>query len=126
MNAILAGLLGALLTTVVFLFFRDKKLLFSIVLAAIGFLYIGFNWSDSTLLTVSVVQAVVFLLLAYYGYQGSALLLVAGYFLHGLFDLGFHFLADTRLMPPEYDMICLGYDWAIAAYLFYLIRKYPA
>lgn len=124
MNPILAGLVGALLTAVVFLFFKDKKLLFAIVLAAIGFLYVGFNWSDSTLLTASVIQAIIFLLLAYYGYQGNALLLVAGYFLHGLFDLVFHWLGDARLMPPDYDLICLGYDWAIAAYLFYLIRKY--
>ena len=52
----------------------------------------------------------------------NALLLAAGYFLHGIWDLAFGLWASSKLLPPHYDLFCLAIDFTMGLYL--LLLKY--
>lgn len=125
MTAALIGLTSSLTTILLFGFFKriDKNTLYGLILAAIGFLYVGFAWTDITIVTINILQAVVFLLLAYYGIKKNANFLIAGYFLHGLWDFMYGWLASSALTPPDYDWFCLTYDFVVGAYLVWLQIK---
>jgi hypothetical protein len=122
-----SALIGTSLGIVIILLFIllnkfDKKLIYGLILACIGFLYVGYTWSDTTLFITNSLQAVVFLFLAYFGVTKNVNLLIAGYFLHGAWDFLFSYLFSTALMPPHYDWFCLTIDWVIGFYLL-LVRK---
>jgi len=97
----------------------DEKLLYGLILAGIGFLYVGFTWTDLEALISSSVQAVVFVLIACYGMVKNELILAIGYILHGCWDLVYHFINLPDLLPPHYDLFCSVLDFTIAAYLLY-------
>lgn len=92
MTAALIGISSGLV--IIFLFIQlkqfDKKLIYGLILSGIGFLYVGFTWTNLPALIVNCIQAVVFLFLAYYGVEKSLYLLAGGYFLHGTWDLLYH------------------------------------
>jgi hypothetical protein len=98
----------------------DKKLIYGLILAGIGFLYVGFVWTDLQALVVNSVQAVVFLLLAYYGMQKKIYILAVGFFLHGCWDITYTFFRDPKLIPPHYDLFCLSIDFTIGIYLLFV------
>ena len=62
-------------------------------------------------------QAVFFLLLAYCGITKKVTFLIAGYFLHGLWDLAYGHFNLPDLVPPHYDLFCLAIDFTIGLYL---------
>jgi|SRR5688500_8631268 len=95
----------------------DKSIGYGLILSGIGFLYVGFTWSDTTALIITSVQAVFFLFVAWYGIKKSLYILGAGYFLHGLWDLVYHLFPGSSLVPPRYDLFCLSIDFTIGAYL---------
>jgi hypothetical protein len=119
MNAALIGFSGGLATIALFTLLKkfDKNIIYGLILACIGFLYVGYTWSDSTLFIVNSLQAVVFLFIAYFGIARGKYFLIAGYFLHGAWDFLFSYLISTPLMPPHYDWFCLTIDWVIGFYL---------
>jgi len=100
----------------------DKPTIYGLILSAIGFLYVGFTWMNLQALVVNCIQAVFFLFLAYFGIKKNIYILIAGYFLHGTWDLLYNLFPNTNLIPPHYDLFCLSIDFTIGFYLL-LIRS---
>ncbi len=119
MNSILIGITAGILTIsmVACLKQLDKKIVYGLILSGIGFLYVGFTWSDLKSVIITSVQAIAFLLIAYYGIKKSLYLMAAGYFLHGIWDLAYDLFPKTNLIPPHYDLFCLSIDFTIGIYL---------
>jgi hypothetical protein len=101
----------------------DKHVIYGLILSAIGFLYVGFSWTDPTSLIACILQALLFLFIAYYGSKNRMLLLAGGYLLHGIWDLVFNQVTSLTLVPPHYDLFCLAVDFTIAFYLILLSYK---
>ena len=95
----------------------DKPVIYGLILSGIGFLYVGFTWSDTKALIITCVQAVFFLFIAWYGIKKSLYILGGGYFLHGIWDLVYNLFPASSLIPPHYDLFCLSIDFTIGAYL---------
>jgi hypothetical protein len=98
----------------------DKQTFYGLILAGIGFLYVGFTWSDTVAVIINGIQAVFFLFIAAYGIRKGPLTLAAGYFLHGTWDLVYNLFQDAGLIPPHYDLFCLSIDFTIGFYLLFL------
>jgi hypothetical protein len=123
MNAAIIGILSSVITILLVLLKRfDQKIVYGLILTAIGFLYIGYTWTNITIGIISGVQALLFLQLSYFGIKKNSYFLIAGYFMHGLWDLIYGQLGNTNLPPPHYDLFCLTYDFVVGFYL--LILKY--
>lgn len=122
MNATLIGISAGVFTLLIFTFFKrlDKDLIYGLILAAIGFLYVGYTWSDISALIMNLLQALFFLMLAYFGVKKNSYYLIAGYFLHGLWDFMYGHVGDPGLIPPDYDWFCSTYDFIIGFYLLIL------
>jgi len=95
----------------------DKPVIYGLILSGIGFLYVGFTWSDTKALIITCVQAVFFLFIAWYGIKKSLYILGGGYFLHGIWDLVYNLFPASSLIPPHYDLFCLSIDFTMGAYL---------
>ncbi|MEJ0105507.1 MAG: DUF6010 family protein [Bacteroidota bacterium] len=113
MIAVIIGMsLGFLIILIIALLkSMDKEILYGLILSGIGFLYVGFTWTDPQALIVNCVQATLFLLLSYYGIKKSIYFLIAGYFLHGSWDILYSLFARTTIIPPHYDLFCLSVDF---------------
>ncbi len=124
MNATIIGVSASVFTILVFTIFKrlDKNVIYSLILAAIGFLYVGYTWSDISALIINLLQALLFLMLAYFGIKKNSYYMIAGYILHGGWDFMYGHVGDPGLIPPDYDMFCSTYDFIIGAYL--LILKF--
>ncbi len=125
MAAIIIGISSALLIILAIgiLKFLDKLVIYALVLSGIGFLYVGFVWKDVQALVINSIQAILFIFLAYYGIKKSIYILAAGYFLHGCWDIGYHFFSDPGLIPPQYDLFCSSLDFTICIYLVNLGKR---
>ncbi len=125
MNASIIGITSGIVIIIIFAVLKrfDKKFIYGLILAGIGFLYVGFTWSDFDLFLITSVQAIFFLFLAYYGMKVNLYFLAAGYFLHGLWDIVYGQVANTALIPPHYDLFCLTIDFTIGFYLLFLIYQ---
>ena len=119
MIAAIIGIVSGILTILVIhlLKLADKPVMYGLVLCGIGFIYVGFTWSDTPSLIISSVQAICFLFLAYIGIRKNFIFLIAGYFLHGIWDLAYTFFSSSHLIPPNYDLFCLAIDFTMGAYL---------
>jgi hypothetical protein len=95
----------------------DKTIIYGLILSGIGFLYVGFVWSDLQSLIVNTIQAIVFLVLAHYGIKKSITVLAIGYFLHGCWDIAYSIIKEPGLIPPHYDLFCLSIDFTMGAYI---------
>lgn len=109
------GILTILLAT--FVGKENQKVMYGLVLAGIGFLYVGFTWTDYTQLAVTIAQSFVFLLLAYYGATRSVTILGIGFLVHGIWDLLYHQFTSIHLLPPHYDIFCLVVDVVTGGYI---------
>ncbi len=67
-SAILIGFIGGLLNILLFTLLKklEKGTLYGLVLTGIGFLYVGFVWTDLQALIINSAQAIVFVFIAYY------------------------------------------------------------
>lgn len=126
MTAALIGIGSGLIIILLFSFLKqfDKTIIYGLILCAIGFLYVGYVWTDLRAIVINGAQAVFFLFIAYFGMKKNANLLGIGYFLHGTWDLVYPLFQDPRLIPPHYDMFCLSIDFIMGAYLLILSLKY--
>lgn len=126
MNALIIGISSGLF--IIFLIGmlkkHDKRLLYGIILSGIGFLYVGFAWSNLHALVINSIQAICFLFLAYYGIMKSIYLLAIGYFMHGCWDIAYHFFNEPGLIPPHYDLFCSSLDFIICLYLLICRKKF--
>ncbi len=101
---------------------EDKQPIYGLILSGIGFLYVGFTWSDTVAVIINGSQAIFFLFIAAYGIRKGLHILAGGYFLHGIWDLVYKLFQEPRLIPPRYDLFCLSIDFTIGFYL--LFRGY--
>lgn len=119
MIATLIGLSSSLITILIFASLTriDKNSIYALILAGIAFLYVGYTWTNFEIAVISFLQTLFFLLFAYLGIRKSGYYLVAGYFLHGVWDGVYPLLGSRDLLPPDYDYFCLTYDFIVAIYL---------
>lgn len=110
-----SGLLVILVITI--LKQLDKKVVYGFILSGIGFLYVGFVWTDLHALVINSFQAITFFFIAYYGMVKNINILAAGFFLHGGWDMAYHFFNEPGLIPPHYDWFCLSIDFTFAIYI---------
>ena len=124
MIAVTIGILSGFLTilTIAILKKLDKPTIYGLVLSGIGFLYVGYTWTNLQALILNALQALFFLFLAYFGIKKSINFLIAGYFLHGSWDMVYDLFSNSGLIPPHYDLFCLSIDFTIGFYL--LMLKY--
>jgi hypothetical protein len=124
----LAAIIGIVSGIVAILIIRFVKALnnnttYGLVLTGIGFLYVGYTWSHLESLVINSIQAMVFLVLANLGIRKNENYLVAGFFLHGVWDLIYPFIGNEHLIPPHYDIFCLSIDFTMGLYLLYDVAK---
>ena len=119
MTSIIIGISSALLTILFIAILKqlDKTTMYGLILSGIGFLYVGFVWTDLQALVINSIQAIVFVFLAYYGLKKSINVLAAGYFLHGCWDIAYGVIQEPGLIPPHYDLFCSFLDFTIGAYI---------
>ena len=119
MIPVIIGISSGLIIIILFVILKqfDKRVVYGLILTGIGFLYVGFTWTDLQALIVNSAQAVFFLLIAYYGVKKSLYILAAGYFLHGSWDLVYSLFPGSNLIPPHYDLFCLSIDFTIGFYI---------
>lgn len=101
----------------------DEMAFYGLMLAAIGALYVGFTWTDTTSFIINCVQAFFFGTIAYLGIKKSMYFMAAGFVLHGAFDFVYSLFPLPDLRPPHYDVFCLSIDWVIGAYLFIIAYR---
>ena len=119
MSAAIIGISSGLLVIFLFIILKrfDKKLIYGQILTGIGFLYVGFVWTDLKDLVINSIQAILFLFIAYYGVKKNIYLLAFGFFLHGCWDITYTFFRDPGLIPPHYDLFCLTIDFVMGIYI---------
>ena len=126
MIPVFIGIVSGVLVILIFYLLKqfDKAMMYGLILSGIGFLYVGFTWSDTTALIVNCVQAIFFLFFAAYGIRKDLYILAIGYFLHGTWDMVYNLFPGSNLIPPHYDLFCLSIDFTIGLYLImYSYRK---
>jgi len=126
MIPVFIGIVSGVLVILIFYILKqfDKAMMYGLILSGIGFLYVGFTWSDTTALIVNCVQAIFFLFFAAYGIRKDLYILAIGYFLHGTWDMVYNLFPGSNLIPPHYDLFCLSIDFTIGLYLImYSYRK---
>ena len=119
MTSIIIGISGGLLTIILLGICKqlDKKIMYGLTLAGIGFLYVGFTWTDISSLIITSLQAIGFVLIVYVGIKKNGYYLAAGYFLHGIWDLVYDIFRLPNVIPPHYDLFCLSIDFTIGFYI---------
>jgi len=119
MIPVIIGISSGLVVILIFVLLKriDKPIIYGLILSGIGFLYVGFTWTDIQALIITCVQAVFFLFIAWYGIKNGLAILAAGYFLHGIWDLIYDLFSSSSLIPPHYDLFCLSIDFTIGFYL---------
>ena len=126
MTAVAIGILSGSLTILLGYIFKlaDKKVYYGLILSGIGFLYVGFVWTDLQALIIDSIQAIGFLLLAYYGITKNMHILTIGYFLHGCWDITYGWFQNPALIPPDYDLFCMAIDFTLGIYLLIFTKKF--
>jgi hypothetical protein len=119
------GIVSGVLAIILIRFVKtlNNHTTYGLVLTGIGFLYVGFTWSHLESFIINAVQAIAFLLLANWGIRKNENYLVAGFFLHGGWDLIYPLIAKATLIPPHYDIFCLSIDFTMGFYLLYDLAK---
>ena len=119
MTSIIIGISSAVLTILFIAILKqlEKTTIYGLILSGIGFLYVGFVWTDLQAVVINCIQAVVFVFIAYYGLKKSIYILAAGYFLHGCWDIAYRVIQEPGLIPPHYDLFCSFLDFTIGAYI---------
>lgn len=125
MIAVIIGIVSGLATILIIGLLKklDKPAMYGLVLSGIGFLYVGYTWTDLQALVMTALQAIFFLFLAYFGIKKHINFLIAGYFLHGSWDVVYDLFPSSNLIPPHYDLFCLSIDFTIGFYLLLIKQR---
>jgi hypothetical protein len=88
MQAIIIGIVSGLISIVCITLMKklDKATVYAMILTGIGFLYVGYTWTDPLSLALNSIQALGFMFIGYFGIRNLHLLAL-GFFLHGGWDL---------------------------------------
>ena len=126
MTATIIGISLGIVIIMLFIIFKqfDKKMIYGQILTAIGFLYVGFAWNDAVTLVINSIQAIAFLLLAYFGIKGRLSILALGFFLHGCWDMTYKLFRDPAMIPPHYDWFCLSIDYVFCIYILIFKKQF--
>jgi hypothetical protein len=118
MNDIFIGALGGIMTILLLETFKslDGKLFSALTLVGIAYIYVGFAWHEPVSLGIVIVGTLIFTALAYFGYTYKLHLIIAGFLLHGVWDLVYPLVSNT--LPEGYDKFCFTFDVIIAIYLY--------
>jgi hypothetical protein len=100
----------------VFKFF-NKKIIATLTLVGIAFIYVGFSWQHIPELIVVSISVLFFMLLSYYGFTKNFKLIIVGLVLHGIWDITFSFFSSV--VPKGYDIFCLTVDLILALYFYF-------
>ena len=121
-RAIAIGGGGAALTGAAVWGFRafDPVVVHALLVAGIGFIYVGFALADGRV-GVGVIESIV--ALVFFWLAAGALTIWAplagvALVLHGIWDLLHHPRAITTKLPVWYPSMCAVYDWVLAAIFF--------
>lgn len=98
----------------------DRRLIGSLTLTGIAFIYIGFSWADVPSLVSAILAVAVFFWLSYFGYKRNFVLVIAGLVLHGIWDIVFPLFSTTA--PEGYGIFCLTVDLLLALYFFIRVK----
>jgi hypothetical protein len=98
----------------------DKRLLGAFTLAGIAFIYLGFAWTDTQSLIITIFGVALFLVLSYFGYKENFNFIIAGLVLHGLWDILFPLFSTTA--PKGYDVFCVTVDLLLPMYFFVRVK----
>jgi hypothetical protein len=124
MQAIIIGIVSGLISIVCITLMKklDKATVYAMILTGIGFLYVGYTWTDPLSLALNSIQALGFMFIGYFGIRNLHLLAL-GFFLHGGWDLVYDVLPLPDLRPPHYDLFCLSIDWVMGIYLVIVAKR---
>ena len=100
----------------------DKASIGALMLTAIAFIYVGFAGNDLKSLSIEGGQALIFLLIAYYGLTKKTWLIPFGLALHALWDVIHLWTGLGELTPLNYEIYCIGVDSILAIYLFLKLK----
>ena len=114
---------------------RRELQIYAAGLVAAALVYVAFALAgrvSGAWLAVELAGLAAFTLLALPGLKGSPLPLAVGWAAHALWDPLLHSDAvthagsDVHVVPDWYRLLCAGFDFALAAYLFTLSRRATA
>ncbi|MDX1960272.1 MAG: DUF6010 family protein [Leptospiraceae bacterium] len=100
----------------VFKFF-NRKLIATLTLVGIAFIYIGFVWKSINELIFVSLGVLFFMLLSYFGFIKNFKLIILGFVLHGVWDMIFPLFSNQ--IPKGYDIFCLTVDLLLATYFYF-------
>jgi hypothetical protein len=117
-----AGILLAMLASglLSFVLTEPRLDILAVGLAAIGSVYVGSAIAQKQRQSILTETAIALLcvVLALLGLWFSPVWLVAGYVLHGVWDLFHHSQsAGAQISQRWYPPLCVGFDWAIALFI---------
>jgi hypothetical protein len=95
---------------------------FAFLLVFIAAIYVGTALAGSGPLTIAIqtLVALAFVFIAILGLWYSPIWLVAGYFLHGVWDMLHHWVRHDMRLPRWYPPACLVYDWLVGGFVLYM------
>jgi hypothetical protein len=129
-RAIIVGIVGAALTALVgwSSLIPDPVAYYSVWLAVIGAIYLGFAFSDGrvSIVILEFSVATVFLILAFLGLWQAPALIGVGLVLHGFWDLAHRPRWITTRIPSWYPPFCAAFDFVFAGAFFWLARAVAA
>lgn len=124
----IGGVVLSLLAFLLSKFTKDiigRTLLATVLFAAAG-AYFGFAFTEGVppiWQLIELLHVVAFGAMGLVGWRGSAKWLALGYALHPLWDFGLHYLGPGRSFAPlSYTVLCLTFDWVVAAYILIAYR----
>lgn len=96
---------------------------FAILLVLITGIYIGFAVEDGRRgkLILETIVALGFCVLVLLGMWKWPILIAAGYFLHGVWNLLHHPIKLGARVKNWYPPACLAYDWLVGAYIYFFM-----
>ena len=112
---------GVIIALLEVLRFLEKRLIASLTLTGIAFIYIGFSWNDTPSLIFCIAGVALFFALSYFGYKNNFKLVLIGLILHGIWDFFFPFFSSTA--PGGYDIFCLTIDFILAFYFYVRVKQ---
>lgn len=102
-------------------FDRDRSF-FATILIVIATYYVLFSFISFEAMAIEIVIASVFSIIALVGALRWPLLLGAGIFLHGVFDLIHVQLIDNSGVPVWWPSFCAGVDVVLGIWVIYLVQ----
>lgn len=127
LEIIIGGLIAA---AFLYLFHFGKedvlKGILALALVVAALIYVGFAvfgvWTKSanfSWLLLEILGVGIYFLFAFSGVKKSMWFLAIGWTAHVLWDTALHFGENAAFVPDFYPPVCIGFDLAVAAYIFW-------